>query len=201
MRTMYWFGVESRMIFMCSMTSLNGAISFMRSWLVMVAGTVRMHTIALRLTSSVSDVILLQQDKKIQPSRLKGADNLWSTEETCQEWLTWSCRGAWCRGWSPLTGSRWRKRSGPAAAWRGSQEQRLWPRWRPVKPRFPPDCLLQALQPELHCSALLIHLLLYLQGNDSRFKSNLTMCGSAVFPDSSNLSDSLLQAYWFLLNM
>lgn len=63
-RTMYWFGVESRMIFICSMTSLNGAISFMRSWLVMVAGTVRMQTIALRLTSSVSDVILLQKDRK-----------------------------------------------------------------------------------------------------------------------------------------
>lgn len=60
MRTMYWLGVESRMIFMCSMTSLNGAMSFMRSWLVMVAGTVRMHTMALRRTSSVSDVILLR---------------------------------------------------------------------------------------------------------------------------------------------
>lgn len=48
------------MIFMCSITSLNGAMSFMRSWLVMVAGTVRMHTMALRLTSSVNDVILLQ---------------------------------------------------------------------------------------------------------------------------------------------
>lgn len=60
MRTMYWLGVESRMIFMCSMTSLKGAMSFIRSWLVMVAGTVMIHTIALRLTSSVSDVILLQ---------------------------------------------------------------------------------------------------------------------------------------------
>ncbi|MEQ2170162.1 hypothetical protein GOODEAATRI_032486 [Goodea atripinnis] len=54
---MYWFGVESRMIFMCSMTSLKGPMSFMRSWLVMVAGTVRMHTIALRLTSSVHDTM------------------------------------------------------------------------------------------------------------------------------------------------
>lgn len=60
MSTMYWLGVESRMIFMCSMTSLNGAISFIRSWLVMVAGTVRMHTIALRATSSFRDVILLR---------------------------------------------------------------------------------------------------------------------------------------------
>lgn len=54
------------MIFMCSMTSLKGARSFMRSWLVMVAGTVRMQTIALRLTSSVSDVILLQILKKMK---------------------------------------------------------------------------------------------------------------------------------------
>lgn len=55
------------MIFICSMTSLNGAMSFMRSWLVMVAGTVRMHTMALRLTSSVSDVILLHrtEDKQL----------------------------------------------------------------------------------------------------------------------------------------
>lgn len=65
-KTMYWFGVESRMIFMCSITSLNGARSFMRSWLVMVAGTVRMHTIALRLTSSVSDVILLHRNSENQ---------------------------------------------------------------------------------------------------------------------------------------
>lgn len=49
---------------MCSITSLNGAMSFMRSWLVMVAGTVRMHTMALRLTSSVRDVILLQTNSE-----------------------------------------------------------------------------------------------------------------------------------------
>ena len=61
---MYWLGVESRMIFMCSMTSLKGATNLMRSWLVIVAGTVRIHSIALRLTSSVRDVILLQQKKK-----------------------------------------------------------------------------------------------------------------------------------------
>lgn len=60
------------MIFMCSITSLNGAMSFMRSWLVMVAGTVRMHTIALRLTSSVSDVILLHRNSQNEKAERHG---------------------------------------------------------------------------------------------------------------------------------
>lgn len=81
---------------MCSITSLNGAMSFMRSWLVMVAGTVRMHTIALRLTSSVNDVILL---------RGTSGEQLWSRHKQYdlsnlqmafkeQTGLTWSCTSA-----------------------------------------------------------------------------------------------------------
>lgn len=36
----------------------------MRSWLVMVEGTVRIHSMALRRMSSVSDVILLRRDSQ-----------------------------------------------------------------------------------------------------------------------------------------
>lgn len=142
---MYWFGVESRMIFMCSITSLKGAISFMRSWLVMVAGTVRMHTMALRLTSSVREVILLQRDQHVTKQQ--------GCKHGCLVGLTWSCKGAWCRGRSPQTGSRWRRRSGQAAAWRGSQEPCL--SLHPQRPR-------RLLQASAHCPPLLSHQVLHL---------------------------------------